>query len=187
MHGGFAMYVGIVQRFRRGLTRRFRVLARRRVAVATLLFIGCVLLLLLALSGVRRWNDSAYDDIRSAAEAYDAPNSWELVEVRISGSKRLIIWSSDTRNAVLVFTTDENGEVACDQAEGSLTAFTGLASGSIRRSPPGPAAFCQVGMYGEFEGITSAFIDVSREYLGDGQYSELVDEIIVVLKEPVNE
>ena len=147
---------------------------------------GAMLIIVAALVGWA-WNDSAWDDIRAAPGIFAAPDEWTLVSEELSGSKRLTLWNSETRSAVLVYSTDQTGSEACRSAGTALRDFSGVEQIRELTGPEeaGPSKFCRLSAAGDFHGLETAFIHVARSSMDAAPSDDSVSEVLVVLREPV--
>ncbi len=133
-------------------------------------------------------DESAYTDVRSAAEAYEAPPPWVHESTELSGSKRFsqFLWGSDTRQVVLEFSTTESGAEACEHAVESLQVLAPSEHVVLTTDGIGDGFFCSVGVRGDFHGISRGSIWVRRQQLGNREYSdETASAITVTLSEEV--
>ena len=149
--------------------------------------VGCCVTALLGV-GIWRWNESSYNDIRSAADAYEPPSSRVHESTELSGSKRFsqFLWSSDTREAVLEFSTTDSGVEACRHAVESLQALAPGEEVVLTTERTGDGYFCSVDVTGDFQGISRGVIWVWRQHRGDRELSaETASAVTVSLYQEV--
>jgi len=161
---------------------------RSSSAVRALVIVGTgAMLLIVGAVVVWAWNDSAWDDIRAAPGLFVAPDEWTLVSEELSGSRRLTLWNSETRSAVLVYSTDQSGPEACRVAAVSLREFSGVEELSVLIGPDeaGPSKFCFLSADGDFHGLDTAFVWITRSTTDATPSNDSVSEVLVVLRESV--